>query len=143
MYETRQYNTRIYGSVHKRVEVIVREWLSTQARDLARPAIVSTQHEKDRRLAYPRVIGNEICDRLALVGIDDMHDVRLLQIALRWRRKCACEKELQQLIAYWSGRITAMRAMFQHASQRMGTGLVFSKRYFYAEALVECTRDAR
>src|SRR6478672_4695311 len=51
--------------------------------------------------------------------------------------------ELLQLLAHGSGRITAMRAMFQHASQRTGTGLVFSKRYFCAEALVECTRDAR
>src|SRR6476646_6413085 len=133
MYKTRQHNTRIYGSVHERVEVIVRKWLSTQTRDLARPPIVSADHEKDRRLSYPWIVRNEICDRPALVRIHAMHDVRLFQIAFRWRRKCACEKELQQLIAHWSGRITAMRAMFQHANQRVGTGLVLSKPYFCAE----------
>jgi hypothetical protein len=76
--------------------MIVRKRLSAQACQLRGAAAVGQEHQQHRRILEPGHVGHERDDGLPLLGIVQNENIRLLEIALGWRRQRAGAEQVQQ-----------------------------------------------
>jgi hypothetical protein len=77
--------------------MIVGERLVAQPRNRRQPARVGEEHQKYRSIRDPRHVGDQRGDRALLGLVAHHHDIGLLQIALRGRRKRAGAQQAHEL----------------------------------------------